>query len=338
MKNLVAKIISILALMLMLINSSLMLVISTAIDAVQSIIDESKINAIYELNLEKYVNYKVGDTPGLMVQANLKTGIEYQDGQEYVPIEATNVILNTPKVNEEYPERVEIVAKSTKATNGDENGKDFNYAYNKDNGEIKLITENKADENGNIYSENVADARDEYQVNLYYGSNCYNDKNEKRELEFSGKLNVALKKDDSEIIKSQDILQKLEVTENVSGLISTNVTTSDIYNGYIHSNAKNDTTYRTEYTENLNIQISYKEIADEVKINTKNLFVNNKDKEIETEDIVYKSSKINKDEILNELGEEGNLQFLDRDGNCLAEINKDSEADENGYVTVNYEN
>lgn len=338
MKNLVTKIISILAITMMLINSSLMLVISTAIDAVQSIIDESKINAIYELNLEKYVNYKVGDTSGLMVQANLKTGIEYQDGQEYVPIEATNVILNTPKVNEEYPERVEIVAKSTKATNGDENGKDFNYAYNKDNGEIKLITENKADENGNIYSENVADARDEYQVNLYYGSNCYNDKNEKRELEFSGKLNVALKKDDSEIIKSQNILQKFEVTENVSGLISTNVTTSDIYNGYIHSNAKNDTTYRTEYTENLNIQISYKEIADEVKINTKNLFVNNKDKEIGTEDIVYKSSKINKDEILNELGEEGNLQFLDRDGNCLAEINKDSEADENGYVTVNYEN
>ena len=175
MKNLIAKIISILVIMMMLINSSLMLVISTAIDAVQSIIDESKINAIYELNLEKYVNYKVGDTPGLMVQANLKTGIEYQDGQEHVPIEATNVILKTPKVNEEYPEKVEVVVKSTKLTNGDEKGKDFNCSYNKDNGEIKLITENKADENGNVYSENVADARDEYQINLYYSSNCYND-------------------------------------------------------------------------------------------------------------------------------------------------------------------
>ena len=75
MKKLMSKIISILVIMLMVINSSLMLVISTAIDAVQSIIDESKINAIYELNLEKYVNYKVGDIPGLMVQANLKTGI-----------------------------------------------------------------------------------------------------------------------------------------------------------------------------------------------------------------------------------------------------------------------
>lgn len=338
MKNLIAKIISILVIMLMVINSSLILVISTAIDAVQSIIDESKINAIYELNLEKYVNYKVGDTPGLMVQANLKTGIEYQDGQEYVPIEATNVILNTPKVNEEYPERVEIVAKSTKATNGDEKGKDFNCSYNKDNGEIKLITENKADENGNVYSENVADARDEYQINLYYSSNCYNDKNEKRELDFSGKLYIGLKKDDNKTIKTQDISQKFEVTENVSGLISTNVTTSDIYNGYIRSNVKNNTTYRTEYTENLNVQVSYKEIADEVKINTKNLFVNNKDKEIETEEIVYKSTKISKGEVLNELGENGTLQIFDKGGNCLAEINKDSETDENGYVTINYEN
>ena len=338
MKNIIKKLISILAITMMLINSSLMLVISTAIDAVQSIIDESKINAIYELNLEKYVNYKVGDTPGLMVQANLKTGIEYQDGQEHVPIEATNVILKTPKVNEEYPEKVEVVVKSTKLTNGDENGKDFNCSYNKDKGEIKLITENKADENGNVYSENVTDARDEYQVILYYSSNCYNDKNEKRELDFSGKLYIGLKKDDNKTIKTQDISQKFEVTENVSGLISTNVTTSDIYNGYIRSNVKNNTTYRTEYTENMNIQVSYKEIADEVKINTKNLFVNNKDKEIETEEIVYKSTKISKDEVLNELGENGTLQIFDKDGNCLTEINKDSEADENGYVIVNYEN
>ena len=273
-----------------------------------------------------------------MVQANLKTGIEYQDGQEHVPIEATNVILKTPKVNEEYPEKVEVVVKSTKLTNGDENGKDFNCSYNKDNGEIKLITENKVDENGNVYSDNVTDARDEYQVILYYSSNCYNDKNEKRELDFSGKLYIGLKKDDNKTIKTQDISQKFEVTENVSGLISTNVTTSDIYNGYIRSNVKNNTTYRTEYTENLNIQVSYKEIADEVKINTKNLFVNNKDKEIETEEIVYKSTKISKDEVLNELGENGTLQIFDKDGNCLTEINKDSEADENGYVTVNYEN
>ena len=187
MKEITKKIISIFAIMLMLINSSLMLVISVAVEAVQNVIDESKINAIYELNLEKYVNYKLENTTGLMVQTDLKTGIEYQDGQEYVPIMSSNVILNAPKVNNEYPENVEVVTKSTKATNGDESGKDFNYEYNKDNGELKLSVENKADDNGNVYSENVADARDEYQVILYYSSNCYSDKNENRELEFSGK-------------------------------------------------------------------------------------------------------------------------------------------------------
>ena len=55
--NLITKIISILVIMLMIVNSSLMLVISVAADAVQKIIDETKTNAIYELNIEKYVNY-----------------------------------------------------------------------------------------------------------------------------------------------------------------------------------------------------------------------------------------------------------------------------------------
>ena len=40
--NLITKIISILVIMLMMVNSSLMLVISVAADAVQKIIDENK--------------------------------------------------------------------------------------------------------------------------------------------------------------------------------------------------------------------------------------------------------------------------------------------------------
>ena len=127
MKEFIRKTISIFAIMLMMVNSSLLLVISSAVEAVQNIIDESKINAVYELNLEKYVNFKVGDSAGLMIQTNLKTGIEYEDGHEYNPLSSTGIILNTPRINDEYPENIEIVAKSTKATNGDDSGKDFNF-------------------------------------------------------------------------------------------------------------------------------------------------------------------------------------------------------------------
>ena len=334
--NLITKIISILVIMLMMVNSSLMLVISVAVDAVQKIIDETKINAVYELNMEKYVNYKMGDKQGTLVQTYLKTGIEYQEGQEYVPIDTSNVIINTPKINDKYPESVEVVTKSTKATNGDGSGKDVNYAYNKENGQLQIITENKADDKGNIYTENVAGARDEYQLDFYYDANCYNDKNEKGSLEFKGNVELKLK-DDRDIRKNQEISQNFEVAENVSGLVSADVTTSDIYNGYINANIQNNSTYRTQYTENVKIQTSYKEIADEITVNSKNLLVNNKDKENETQEIIYKNTKVNKNEILDKLGQDGYFQIIDKDGNVLATINKDTEADENGNVQIGYD-
>ena len=334
--NLITKIISILVIMLMMVNSSLMQVISVAVDAVQKIIDETKINAVYELNMEKYVNYKMGDKQGTLVQTYLKTGIEYQEGQEYVPIDTSNVIINTPKINDKYPESVEVVTKSTKATNGDGSGKDVNYAYNKENGQLQIITENKADDKGNIYTENVAGARDEYQLDFYYDANCYNDKNEKRSLEFKGNVELKLK-DDRDIRKNQEISQNFEVAENVSGLVSADVTTSDIYNGYINANIQNNSAYRTQYTENVKIQTSYKEIADEITVNSKNLLVNNKDKENETQEIIYKNTKVNKNEILDKLGQDGYFQIIDKDGNVLATINKDTEADENGNVQIGYD-
>ena len=68
----------------------------------------------------------------------------------------------------------------------------------------------------------------------------------------------------------REINQSYEVTENISGLISAEINTSDIYNGYIKSNSQNNTSYRTEYTEDMNVQVSYKNIADEVKISTNN--------------------------------------------------------------------
>ena len=336
--NLITKIISILVIMLMMVNSSLMLVISVAVDAVQKIIDETKINAVYELNMEKYVNYKMGDKQGTLVQTYLKTGIEYQEGQEYVPIDTSNVIINTPKINDKYPEIVEVVTKSTKATNGDGSGKDVNYAYNKENGQLQINTENKADDKGNIYTENVAGARDEYQIDFYYDADCYNGENQKRVLSFTGKENLKVKNNENEAQISKDIKSDFEVAENKSGLISTNVTTSDIYNGFINANVKNGTANDTEYTEYMNIQVGYKEIADEMHVTLTNTLKNKNDKETETTDVVYKGLKLNKQNILDILGEDGNLQVLDNKENKLAEVNKDTNANDNGTIEVNYEN
>ena len=153
MKEKIKKLFAILVLFILMINSSFLLVVSTAIDAIESLIDETKTNPIIEVNLEKYVNYKISDeSSGTLLQFNIKTGIEYQEGQEYIPIKATNTVINLPKIDGKYPESVEVLTDSTKATNGDDNGKDMHYNYNKETGKLEIVVSNEEDNNGEIYT------------------------------------------------------------------------------------------------------------------------------------------------------------------------------------------
>lgn len=113
---------------------------------------------------------------------------------------------------------------------------------------------------------------------------------------------------------------------------------SEIYNGYINANKQNGTSYKTEYTENLEIDISKKELSDEIKIDTTYSFINEKNKEIETDEIVYKSTKIDKNKLLDILGEDGYLQILNDSGDVLGEVKKETEVGENNIYEVTYGN
>ena len=230
------------------------------------------------------MNYSLENDIGTLVQFNLKTGIEYVDGEEYRPLSSTGILLRVPKIEDEYPENVEIIGNSTKATNGSDIAKDFEVKYDKENGELRIVVANKQDDDGNIYNQNIEGARDEYTIICHYSSNCYNNENIERELQIVGDIQTSIA-DYDETEKRMDVDETYVVSENISGLISTNVMTSDIYNGYINSNKQNETNYKTEYIENLEINISKKEISDEIIIDTKNSFIDNKDNIEETLDI-----------------------------------------------------
>ena len=51
MRETIKKIMAVFAIMMLMLNSSAMVLISAAVDAIENIIDESKINGIYELNI-----------------------------------------------------------------------------------------------------------------------------------------------------------------------------------------------------------------------------------------------------------------------------------------------
>ncbi len=315
----------------------MLLIISKADDAIENAIDESKIKPLYEINLEKYVNYSTDSESGTVVQMNLKTGIEYGEGIEYSPLSSMGVSLNLPKIEGEYPISVELIGKCTKATNGSETGKDIENNYNTETGLLQIVAVNREDENGNIYRENVNGARDEYTVILYYGSNCYTDANVQRNIDVSGyvQANIANEEGTS---KKVDIDNKNKVTENISGLISTSVRTSDIYNGYISANSQNGTSYRTEYKENVDVNISKKEIADEIIVSMNNSLINKREETVETDAIIYKSTRIDKNKILDILGQDGYLRVQNENGDVLGELNKDTEVNENGIYEITYQN
>lgn len=320
--------------MLFIVISGYML-ISTAIAALTEDVDVSKVKNIVDINLEKYVNYNLDEKKGSLLQLNVKTGIEYEEGTEYVPLSSTGILLNVPKINNKFPQSVEVFEKSTKATNGDEQGKDVRYKYVSETGQLIILTTNE-EENGEIYKEYVKGARDNISVVLDYDESFRFEENTKNELDITGfvQTKFATQKE----TKVQDkIKATIEVEKEVSNLVSSDVKTSDIYNGFIKMNAKNDSNYKTTYNEEFGINISKKDLADETKIEIENSFIKNEEKTV-IKDIAYVSSKINKNKILDILGQDGYFKILDEAGDVLAEINKDTQVDQEGNYEIKYLN
>ena len=102
MKEISKKIIAIFVIMLMIINSSLLTIISVAAEDIKNVLDKSKAEVKNEINIEKYVNYSFEDNKGILLKLDLKTGIEYKEDQEYKAIKQTKTELKAPQINGEF--------------------------------------------------------------------------------------------------------------------------------------------------------------------------------------------------------------------------------------------
>lgn len=326
------KIRTMLIAMLFIVISGYML-ISTAIAALAQDVDVSKVKNVVDVNLEKYVNYNLEGKKGTLLQLNVKTGIEYEEGIEYVPLSSTGILLNVPKINNKFPQNVEVFEKSTKATNGDEQGKDVRYKYVSETGQIIILTANE-EQNGEIYKEYVKDAKDDISIVLDYDESCRLDENTKNQLDITGFVQTKLATQKETKVQGE-IKAQIEIEKQVSNVVSSDVKTSDIYNGFIKMNAKNDSNYKTTYNESFGINISKKDLADETKIEIENSFIKNEEKTA-IKDISYVSSKINKNRVLDIFGQDGYFKVLDETGKVLAEINKDTQVDKDGNYEIKY--
>ena len=306
--------------------------------------DNQSINL--KVNLDKYINYTISeDDRETLVQYDINTSMQYQsDNDQYEPLKQTQIKLELNKIDEKYPNAVKVIAKSTKMTNGKTEGITENYTYNAEQG-IVIISASNEGENGELINSEKpeGEASDEYIVIAYYDTYIA----EAQEREIGLKIEVIAMLNEEERIISHEEEFKGKVTDNIGEVTSFSSNTEDIYNGYIKSNIINGTNYATEYKETQSIVVSKKEDQESIELIENNSFIrveqNQNEEEIENDlgnngQLVYKSTKIKREDIVKLLGEEGKLEILDDEGNILYTIDKNTESEEDGTIILNYEN
>ena len=294
---------------------------------------DDKAKALIELAISKYNNFNIENKKGSLLQFDIKTGIEYKDNQNYGPIKKTTTLVKIPELNGELPERIEVVAENTKATNGQTYNIDGNYSYDNEEGILQIVVNNDGEEPYNQYD---SLARDEYKVICIYGENVYTDQNEKRTIDVKAVVSEDLYNEEvGNVMQTTSLAQDL--TENIGNILSSDIKTDNIYNGYIKSNSAYGTNYETQYKETMNMLISYKDIGEKIVVEQSNNW-QNEDGEIldNVDDIIYKSTKVYKQDMINILGENGTIKVISEDGSILQEINKDTQEVQSGIIEILY--
>ena len=287
---------------------------------------DNNVNGILEGAINKYVNYSLSNgEKGTIVEYALRTGMEYENEEEFNAIKLSELNINVNQIDGKYPSEVKVIEKSSKVTNGKTEGIEEDYSYDASNGNLVIRTSNENENGEAIYNEKPSESdRDEYIIIAKYDT--YTEEKEERELICDVEYKAVLFDEEREIVSAGTLGNK--VTENVGELTTVSTTREEIYNGYIKSNVINGTTYETEYKEENEIEISNKEAQERLKIEEKNTF----EKE---GDIYYKSTKILKDGFVDVLGENGKVEIIDQNGNIVSTIDNNS-FDENGEVLVEY--
>ena len=233
------------------------------------------------------------------------------------PIKQTTINVDVPELSEKAPESVEVISLGTKATNGK-----TTLAQDDWKNENNKITITLKNEDSTIqWNKN---AYDELVVTYIYDESVD-----------ASKIDVNA---DSEIIvHNTETKYTAKYTKGIENQEPNGVITSEsssssdgIYKGQIASNIN------AEYNTITTIKITNTKTQDKVKLTEAPdvLVTDNAEMQLNTK---YIETKINKAKMLEILGQDGNITITD-DTNTATNINKNTDADNNGDIVIKYQN
>ena len=279
--------------------------------------EEVSVEVQLEQSVEKYFNITEN-------QFLLQQKIIVSTNQGTVKKEKERLQIVAPEILETKPELAILLVDGKKAN-------EKCYTYDAEKGELNI----EVDNNTGIPSV--------YKV--VYGYNEITA--EQQEIKLNTKAYTKFENIDEEkeaIDEKTLTIEPMGEKVSVEGKI-----TNEVYKGYLYESKENETIYQEDYV----IEISNMQEIENIKITNEareytyyQKTVNKRTKE-ETEDrigvqvkdnVYFKTTEINKDNMIEVLGEEGKIVLKNQNDEVLAEITKDSESDENGNIVVTYEN
>ena len=269
--------------------------------------EESK--AELDAKLLTNATYKVDDAEKKVVQILVSSKLNNNN----YPVKNTEINVSLPKNVQD----VKVRARDLSGTNNEDNIKESDYVYDKESGKLNIKLANENINNIN-WKKN---AEDLIVVTLEFN----------KEETISSKNVIVKSTLTTYDNKTLSASKTVNIAEEKDGAVSSdlNITESEIYKGKIYTGEERN------YTVNNKINIDYL-VSNQNIVIDQNEAVYLQNKQEKNANIIFKESKINKAEFLKIFGENGYITIKGQNGSVIANINKNSEADENGNILVSY--
>ena len=269
-----------------------------------------------EQNVEKYFSNEENKA---ILQQTVKVKL---DKDEFVKENESLEIL-APEIQGVKPEEVNILL------NGDLLDKSI-YSYNSENGIVSINI------NKDSGLENFGNREEVYKLIYKYSEVEVNEE----KISLNSKISLKLENEEEITNENKIDADILNTGNNVS---IDGVITKEIYKGYMYEGTSNTTTYNEAYKVEISdlTNLEKIEITNEKEVFTRYDAIGEEQVKREygvNNSNYYKKIWFSKDEMLKLLGEDGKIILKDENDVVLTELTKDSNADENGNIIIEFPN
>lgn len=290
--------------------------------------DEKELELSSEIT--KYVPFELENENGIVLQTKVKLNI---NSEKALPVETSKLEIEIPKLENAILEKIEVIPKQLNITSNNE------MKFSKENWEydeniLKITTKNIPNNENEYYS---SPGIEEYLITYIYKNSNKLDENLKTEIKATI---TTLEKTE----KQTEITKEFEyqISEQINNIVTLEVDnqTQAVSKGNMYLNYNNpEKLHETEYISKQIIDISYKDLIEEIIIeDTTNNYITKKNEILNNEDLYYKQIEISKVDFEKILGEEGSVEIQNQNGAVIAKFTKATLPDENENYTYSFEN